>query len=309
MSAGATQPDRTSPLTDEEVGRFDAPAGGASTRLDLAGLTIDLTGLPAALAEAMRSRYTAWMGDVSGSTPALRIQVVSAPLDYFLPPEFTTRAQNYRVITAYDGSVFRATSYRLAWRFDLAGGEGRAVLARGDLDPAPRAVENMLRSAVAWLAIGRGGLFLHGASIVRNGACYLFYGPTGAGKSTLASLSASGRVISDDLTLVLRRDGRLLAAGGPFRGTYTRGEPVTGTFPVAGLYRLRKDQLTSVRPGDAACFADLVANLPWVVEQLPRHPHLFDHARDVVRDVPLHYLHFSMNGDFWPAVDAGPRQP
>ena len=47
-----------------------------------------------------------------------------------------------------------------------------------------------------------------------------------------------GEVISDDLTLVLRRSDGLVAAGGPFRGTYTRGTPVVGTFPVAGFYRL-----------------------------------------------------------------------
>ena len=43
------------------------------------------------------------------------------------------------------GAVFRATSYRLAWWFDVGRGVGQVALAHGDLDPAPRAIENFLR--------------------------------------------------------------------------------------------------------------------------------------------------------------------
>jgi hypothetical protein len=100
-----------------------------------------------------------------------------------------------------------------------------------------------------------------------------------------------------------------VAIGGPFRGTYDKGDPVHGVFPVAGLYRLKKDVVTRVRRGDAACFADLIGNLPWIVDQLPRHPDLFDRARGVIGDAPLHYLHFRKDEDFWPAIDAGPATP
>ena len=305
MSAIVPGSDRTSPLTLEEIRAFGDPAGPRAARLDIADVSIELSGLPAALADTMQSRYGAWIGPATGARSSLRLAVTQAPLDYFIPPAFRTEAENYRVLTAYDGAIFRATSYRLAWWFDAARGEGMALLARGDLDPAPRAVENMLRSAMAWIAIETDGLFVHGASIVRDGACRLFYGPSGAGKSTLAALSRHGDVISDDLTLVLRRGSRLMAAGGPFHGTYAPRDPVVGTFPVEGFYRLKKDDRTCERRGDAACFADLIANLPWVVEQLPRHPHLFDRARAIVEGVPFHYLHFRKDEDFWNAIDAG----
>lgn len=299
---------RTTPLSREEIAAFSPPAGPRAARLALADVIVELRGLPVALADAMAARYGAWMTpDVPGGT-ALRVEVAEAPIDYFLPPAFATQWEVYRVLTDYDGRFFRATSYRLAWCFDLERLEGRAVLARGDLDPAPRAMENLLRSAVAWLAIGRRGLFVHAASIVTGGSCRLFYGPSGAGKSTLSALSGRGEILSDDLTLLMRRPEGLLAVGGPFRGTYDKGAPVHGVFPVAGFYRLRKDDVTEVRRGDAACFADLIGNLPWIVDQLPRHPEFFDRARDVVGDTPVHYLHFRKDLDFWPAIDAGPAR-
>ncbi|HZM71427.1 MAG TPA: hypothetical protein VFB95_13800 [Candidatus Cryosericum sp.] len=295
--------DRETPLEQSEFDRFPDPAGNQSARIDISGIVVELDGLPDDLAAAMQARYAPYIGPATGTGAPLRLRLVGAPLDYFVPPGFAQRKEDYRVLTAFDGRIFRFTSYRLAAWFDLDRRAGQVALAQGDLDPGPRAMENVLRSAVAWLAMDTGGFLLHGASIVRGGAAYLFFGPSGAGKSTLAATSRSGEVISDDLTLVLRRPEGLRASGGPFRGTYTAGAPVVGLFPVQGFYRLRKDPRTFVRPGDAACFADLLGNLPWIVDQLPRHPHLIDRVRDLVEGASFSYLHFRKDEDFWPAVE------
>lgn len=300
--------DRTTPLEQSEFDRFPDPAGKQAARIDISGIAVEFEGLPDDLAPAMQARYASYIGPATGEGAPLRLRVTQAPLDYFVPPGFAQqKKEDYRVLTAFDGRVFRFTSYRMAAWFDLDRRTGQVAVARGELDPGPRAMENVLRSAVAWLAMDTGGFLLHGASIVREGAAYLFFGPSGAGKSTLAAMSRRGDVISDDLTLVLRRPEGLRASGGPFRGTYTGGAPVVGLFPVQGFYRLRKDPETFVRRGDAACFADLLGNLPWIVDQLPRHPHLIDRVRSLVGDAPFRYLHFRKDEDFWPAVDRGPR--
>jgi hypothetical protein len=280
------------------------PAGPRAARIDIAGITVEFEGLPEALAERMSVVYAPYLSRPTGSGRPLRVRLYEAPVEYFVPPGFTKGREVYRMHTALDGGVFRTVSYRLASWIDVARREGALALASGELDPAPRALENFLRSSVAWLAMDTGGFFLHGASIVRAGRGYLFYGPSGAGKSTLAALNTEGEVISDDLTLVLRRPEGLMAAGGPFRGTYTRGTPVVGTFPVAGFYRLRKDPRTMVRPDDGGCFADLLGNLPFVVDQMPRHAHLIDRVRALVEGAPFRYLHFRKDVNFWPAIDA-----
>jgi len=295
--------DLTEPLEPRDLRRFTNPAGERSARIDISGIAVELVGLPGDLADSLQGRYAPYIGPSTGFGSPLKIQVRAAAIDYFLPPGFARQREVYRVLTAFDGQVFRFTSYRLAAWFDVARRTGVLALAEGDLDPAPRAIENFLRSAVAWLAIDSDGFFLHGASIVRKGAAYLFFGPSGAGKSTLAAMSTSGQVISDDLTLVLRRPEGLLAAGGPFRGTYTGGAPVVGLFPVAGLYRLRKDVRTFVRPGDSASFADFLGNLPWVVDQFPRHPDLMERVSSLVAGAPFPYLHFRKDEDFWPAIE------
>ena len=296
-------PDRPLPL--EAFRQFDRPAGPESLEIDLQGLRVRIEGLPSDLAAAMRTAYGAYLSAGSG-TPSLRIEAHLADRDYFIEPRFHKEWEVYRVLTEHDGRVFRLMSYRFAAWYDIGRGAGQIALSRGDLDPAPRAMENFLRSAYAWLALDRGGFLLHGASIVRDGRCHVFYGPSGAGKSTLSAMSRQGRVISDDLTPMLPGATGIEALGSPFRGTYRVGDPVGGRFPVAGFFRLRKDDRTFVRRGDGACFADLLGNLPWVVDQLPRHPGFADRVHAAVAGVPFFYLHFEKDADFWPAIDRGP---
>jgi hypothetical protein len=298
------------PPAPEAFAAFPDPAGAAAIRLDIGPLAVELRGLPGDVADTMHLMHAPFIRHLPLDEPAatpLRIEVRRAPFDYFFEPQYQKKVwEVYRAVTAFDGSVFRMMSYRLAAWFDPGRRSGQLALADGTLDPAPRALENFLRCATAWLAFRSGGFMLHGASVVRSGRGYLFYGPSGAGKSTLAAMSRQGRVLSDDLTPILPGDKGLEAIGSPFRGTYRLGEPVVGRFPIAGFYRLRKDTRTAVDRGNAGCFADLLGNLPWIVDQFPRFPELADQVHTATRGAPFYYLHFEKDADFWPAVEAGP---
>lgn len=299
------RPDAVVPPSVEAYGAWPRAAGSRSARIEIAEVAVEFEGLPDPLADRMAEVYGPYHSAPTGAGRPIRIGVHQAPLDYFVTPGFAPAWEVYRMHTALEGSVFRTVSYRLASWIDVPRREGAIALASGERDPAPRALENFLRSTVAWLAIDIGGFFLHGASIVRGGRCYLFYGPSGAGKSTLAAMNREGEVISDDLTLLLRRPDGLVAAGGPFRGTYSRGTPVVGAFPVAGFYRLRKDARTYLARDNGGCFADLLGNLPFVVDQLPANSHLIDRVRSHVEGARFCYLHFRKDEDFWTAIDAG----
>ena len=300
-----TTPQRVPPPPIEAFGNWRRAAGAGSARIEISGIAVEFEGIPKTLLDRMSVVYAPYLVRPTGEGRPLRVTIHQAPVEYFVPPPAPAGpAEEYRMYTDLREGVFRTVSYRLASWIDLGRREGEVALASGEADPAPRALENFLRSAVAWLAIDTGGFFLHGASIVRSGRAYLFYGPSGAGKSTLVAMSAAGQVNSDDLTLVLRRGGALVVAGGPFRGTYAQGAPLVGTYPVVGFYRLRKDTRTVVRPDDGGCFADLLGNLPFVVDQTPRHSHLIDGVRALVDGAFFAYLHFRKDEDFWPAIDA-----
>ena len=77
------------------------------------------------------------------------------------------------------------------------------------------------------LARGR-GVILHACGIEQDGKGYLFAGESGAGKSTLARLwdrQKGTAVLSDDRTIVRKKDGRYRMYGTPWHGEAEFGAP------------------------------------------------------------------------------------
>lgn len=80
---------------------------------------------------------------------------------------------------------------------------------------------------INYLAGGR-GVILHACGIARDGKGYLFAGESGAGKSTLAGLwdrQPGVAVLSDDRTIVRKKDGRYWMYGTPWHGEAKFGAP------------------------------------------------------------------------------------
>lgn len=111
----------------------------------------------------------------------------------------------------------------LADPFEPAGAPGRCVLERegrwriagaedaGWLDPAGGAgavrcdpgfllLDTFIRSAVGARVLSRGGLLVHGAALVVDGAAHLFPARSGSGKSTLAA--RAGHPLADEISVV-----------------------------------------------------------------------------------------------------------
>jgi hypothetical protein len=285
---------------------FRAPRSRQGERrvtLGLGDLYLVISGLGEDLADRLRRRFRPFTDEATEGSEGLHIELAVEPTDYFIdpPPE---PAPN-RVLLASDGERVRYLGYRLAGWFDTSGGEGQILLAGGDVEPPERALENYVRAAVAWQAASRGGALVHAASAVRDGRAYLFYGESGAGKSTLAACNRRGRVISDDLTLVLPGPGGdLEIVGSPFRGTYEEGEPLLGRFPLAAGFRIVKDVEASVRAvSRLRALAELVGSLPFVAEAFARRPDLFEQVERSFAACPLAHLHFRKDDSFWDAIE------
>jgi len=282
------------------------PAGGtARFGLTLAELRIELEGLEDALAESLAARYGPY-GDAGLPQPdaALRIRVAREPRAYFIePPD----APEFNPIwLACDGLRIRYLAHQLGGWFDTGARQGQILMTSGTYEPEIRSLENYLRCAVAWCAAERGGALVHAASAVRAGKAYLFYGESGAGKSTLSSVSTRSRVVSDDLSLVLPREGGGLdLVGSPFRGTYEEGAPVLGRFPLAAGFRIVKAETAEVRPAPrAVAFGQLVGNLTFVAEAFKERPDLFASVERAFAAVPLFHLAFRKDDSYWDAIDA-----
>jgi hypothetical protein len=287
---------------------FELPrpaAGPRSVGIAFDTLRLRIDGLDDALADALLDRY----GPYAEASPGIELEALVVKLareerDYFIAPP--TVAEFNPVWLAVEGSRICFLGYRLAGWFDVSRSRGEILLARGAYEPELRALENYIRCAVAWCAAERGGALVHSASIVRHGKAYLFYGESGAGKSTLSAVNTRGRVVSDDLSLVLPRPGGGLdLVGSPFRGTYEDGEPVVGRFPLAAGFRIVKGDKAEVRAAPRAlAFGQLVGNLTFVAEAFKERPDLFASIEAAFTGVPLLHLHFKKDDSYWDAIDA-----
>ena len=287
---------------------FAAPRGEAGdrrVRIDLSGLVIVLEGLDAGLEKALRERYAPYADDRPAGPEDLCTVLRLEPRDYFIDPPPVPDGDN-PVLLACEGRRVRYLGHRLAGWFDTRGGRGEMVLARGGYEPSERAIENYVRAAFAWQAAERGGALVHSASAVWKGTGYLFYGPSGAGKSTLSACSTRGTVLSDDLSLVLPRDGGGLdVAGSPFRGTYTGGPPVVGRFPLAAAFRIVQAPHAEVRTVPRVrVLAELIANLPFVDDAFPVRPDMFERFERTFGSLTLRHLHFRKDDSYWDAIAA-----
>lgn len=292
------------------------PAGTLTASLVLPGLSLTIDGMDEEWHAAFLTRYAGFAndGDVS-KNDALRFSALTCRRDHFIEPPAPGVVEYNPVFVEVeklpgppsDGRWrVRMCTYDLAATFSTGAGsaDNRVVLARGTFDPRERAVENLIRVTTAWTALSRGGLLMHSASIVHQDRAYLFFGQSGAGKSTLSAASRRGRVMSDDLTLMLPgASGRPEAVGAPFRGTYTGGEPVHGRFPVAAAFRLLK-----AGPGEEArvetldsgrALAVAMANLPFVVDQLHLGADVFARVERVLGAFPIRGLRFRKENDSW----------
>src|SRR5205823_4169108 len=121
---------------------------------------------------------------------------------------------DYPLQITRDGSRIAIAGFWLRGEVDLARGDARARFAEKD---AAGSVENFLRVAPAHLLLPRRGFLLHACAAVDGDGAVVAFGPSGAGKTTLASLAGDRPVISDDLVALAFVDDELRAIPAPFR--------------------------------------------------------------------------------------------
>jgi hypothetical protein len=112
------------------------------------------------------------------------------------------------------------------------------------------AIENFVMRVLSHLALEKGGFFLHSCGMVKDNKSYIFYGPSGSGKSAIATLSPELGILSDDLVLIIPEEGKYYASSTPFWGAIARTMRIKGIFEIAGVYKLVKSSETEIKKID-----------------------------------------------------------
>jgi len=146
----------------------------------------------------------------------------------------------------------------------------------------------------------RGGFLLHASSAIRNGRAFLFSGVSGAGKTTMARLAPpDAAILTDEISYVIRGDGRYVAVGTPFFGELARvGDNLRA--PIEALYLLAKGPENTIEPiAEADAVRGLLGNILFFARDPEFVKMVFDAAFDFVRHVPVRRLTFVPDSSVW----------
>lgn len=190
---------------------------------------------------------------------------------------------------------------RAAFRYEVAG----ALLLldeRGAHVSSVRneyALDSVLRVLLTRLLLPAPGFLLHAATVVQDGRAYVFMGRSGAGKSTVASLSPRGSVLTDEISLLRRVDGAWYAHGTPFWGEF-RAAGQNRRVPLASVFALaqaRSNRTVALTPRQA--LAGLLGNTLFFSDARAEREQLLRAQMSLIEALPVARLEFRRDQTFW----------
>jgi hypothetical protein len=168
------------------------------------------------------------------------------------------------------------------------------------------AFENCFRALVSYRLLDLGGAVLHSSGVVDGDRAWVFFGHSGAGKTTIARRSlAEGRtVLSDDINALFVEDSVSYVAKMPFAGELGRSNERVEPVRLVGLNRIEQAAAESWRPLTvAAAVASMLSCAPFLNRDPYRLPTLMTNLEALARGTTTGVLQFSLAGDFWSTLE------
>jgi len=289
--------------------RLAGTAGGENEAwLDIPGGPYRVGGLSDAQSSALAARYEDRCEAASGAAHAVGISTFTVSEDEFVPHERSGRLNTFDF-------AYHEHSVHLAGHRMMAQISWRPVLTAAlwtPLEEGPEFLEtfeNFFRTVVAYRLLECGGAVLHSSGVTDGSKAWLFYGHSGAGKTTIArrSLEVGHQVLSDDINALYLEEGIPVVAKMPFAGEFGYTNDRIGPFPVAGLHALKQAPENSWRAvSKASAVASLVSCAPFLNHDPYRLPRLMENLEEVVATTLAGVLSFNLEGDFWTLLESQP---
>jgi len=276
--------------------------GGARLGLCIAGVTFRLAGLDEAARERLAERFRGFeVPEARGS--GVEMVVALAPAAEFLHVD--TRGWEYDLDLAPDREGVAVAGLKLAARIEREPLHALLVTAAGP-DELAGVVENLLRILVAYALLARGGALVHGAGVARGDRAGLFFGVSGAGKTTLSRLAhaAGRRILSDDMLALVPEAGGVRALSAPFAGEFRDASRHKG-LDLDGIFRLRQAPRHALRPlRRSEALAALVVCTPFVNRDPWVADRLLGNLDALLRLAPARELFFAPEAGFLDLLEA-----
>lgn len=163
---------------------------------------------------------------------------------------------------------------------------------------------NFLKNLYSALILFGEGLMLHAAGVVKDDMAYIFFAPSGGGKSTVARLSSDYTILTDELVAVRRANGSFNAYSTPFWGSNRdEGRGISSSFKIGGLFKLVKDNKVYLKRFPHSRAIAEILTVPQCYYDLESVEKLLNSFMSLVGAVPCYELHFLPDSSFWRCID------
>jgi len=288
---------------DGYLAALEESFGTTSLGLGIGCLQMRLDGLSRRQAEKLERRFRPFVVD-SARDPDVRIALRQAGVTSFLRSPEPGRLETYRLESRVCSGRTVLWSYEFAGTIETFGRQALLALVQAEGPLFDRGLENFLRVLTASFILESGGFLVHASGVVRGGKAYVFFGPSGSGKSTVTHLSLDDLVLSDDLTLVIRGNGRYEAAGIPFGMAHHRVPDTNRSFPIASLNRLVQSREVRREPlRGARALAEVASCLPFVMQETVKADRAVEVLGRALCEIPAYRLYFRKEPAFWDVVE------
>lgn len=164
-------------------------------------------------------------------------------------------------------------------------------------------------NAMRWLLprsmISNQSVLLHSSCVVNErGFAYFFLGPSGAGKTTIASLARSPHlVLGDDMNVLKFTDNNFVAEAGALGQRISEPRLFGQEFPVKAFFWLKQSRdcrLQQVENSKSARYLlSSCANLFWQEDGSRISEPVLSMISKINTEIPLYELDFDLSGQVW----------
>ncbi|MDQ5985441.1 MAG: hypothetical protein CSYNP_01151 [Syntrophus sp. SKADARSKE-3] len=154
----------------------------------------------------------------------------------------------------------------------------------------------------------RGCLFVHGAAIRNHQEGYIFWGASGAGKTTVAGLSDREDVLSDDAPVLMRRDETFFCAPSPFCQLEPYGGGLSQNLPPIpmkmNIFLQQAQDLDLARKMMPDALSEIISSHIHGFELMDNtlKKKVFHFIYDFCTQLPAYDLRFTKDNRFWKLI-------
>lgn len=169
---------------------------------------------------------------------------------------------------------------------------------------------NFLRALLPIRLLELGKVLFHSSCVVNNkGEAFLFFGPSGAGKTTISRLCAEGgaEVLGDDMNLISVQGDHVYVEAAAVGQRIFDKKNFGQTYPIKKAFWLQQGPLNRVRhlqTGQMGLLLSSFANLFWEQLTSSQYSQLFELLSKVHLHLDVNELEFRKDNEVWDYVQS-----